>query len=407
MAKQLQKIATKYAGVRYRENPDRKMKNGSADRYYFVRYKLNGVLKEEGLGWASEGWTAEKANAVRFDLRKSQKTGRGPKTLNEAKEASIKIVKAKEAAAEIESAMSMTLTQFFKNHFLPRAKKEKRTWDTDQMRYFKRIDPALGDRPINEIKSHDVQEFIDSIVEEEAAPATVQQYKALIRRVFNVASQTMIENRPLFSGINPATNVRVPDIKNSRERFLTGEEAEKLISAASKLARKDLHDAIVLSLNTGLRLGEIQRLTWIDVNFASNMVTVRDEAHRKPGGKVPINAAVKTVLLERKKSAEPTDLVFPPIYGKSYRENFGHLFKEIVDRLGFNKNLDQKDARNRVVFHTLRHTFASWLAMAGVDIYRIKTLMRHKTLTMTMRYAHLIPDATHEAVQNLAPPKIT
>ena len=62
-----------------------------------------------------------------------------------------------------------------------------------------------------------------------------------------------------------------------------------------------------------------------------------------------------------------------------------------------------KDARHKVVFHTLRHTFASWLAMAGTDIYRIKTLMRHKTITMTMRYAHLIPDATRAAVHNLRP----
>jgi integrase len=53
----------------------------------------------------------------------------------------------------------------------------------------------------------------------------------------------------------------------------------------------------------------------------------------------------------------------------------------------------------------LRHTFASWLALAGVDIYRIKTLMRHKTIDMTMRYAHLLPDATRQAVYNLTPPK--
>jgi len=220
MGKQLAKVATKYAGVRYRENPDRKLKNGAADRYYFIRYKIDGTLKEEGLGWASEGWTAEKANEVRFGLRKSQKTGHGPRTLNETKEARKKIIQAKEVAAEIESAMSMTLTHFFKNHYLPRAKKEKRTWDTDEMRYFKRIDPILGDVPLSEIRPQDVQEFIDTIVEDEAAPATVQQYKALIRRLFNVASQTMIGDRPIFSGINPAANVRVPgNLEESRFEF--------------------------------------------------------------------------------------------------------------------------------------------------------------------------------------------
>lgn len=59
--------------------------------------------------------------------------------------------------------------------------------------------------------------------------------------------------------------------------------------------------------------------------------------------------------------------------------------------------------KDRVVFHTLRHTFGSWLALAGTDVYRIKTLMRHKTITMTMRYAHLLPDATRDAVNHLRP----
>jgi integrase len=96
-------------------------------------------------------------------------------------------------------------------------------------------------------------------------------------------------------------------------------------------------------------------------------------------------------------------MVFPPIFGQGLRENMSHLFAELVDRIGFNKGLPKDDRQRRVVFHALRHAFASWLALAGVDIYRIKTLMRHKTLDMTMRYAHLIPDATHEAVPQLAP----
>ena len=72
-----------------------------------------------------------------------------------------------------------------------------------------------------------------------------------------------------------------------------------------------------------------------------------------------------------------------------------------VDACELNK--DSTSARDKVVFHTLRHTFGSWLAMAGTDIYRIKTLMRHKTIKMTMRYAHLLPDATRDAVENLRP----
>ena len=57
-------IGTQYTGVRYRENPNRKYL-GKPDRYFVVRYKLNGKLKEEKLGWASEGWNAQKASIER------------------------------------------------------------------------------------------------------------------------------------------------------------------------------------------------------------------------------------------------------------------------------------------------------------------------------------------------------
>jgi site-specific recombinase XerD len=65
----------------------------------------------------------------------------------------------------------------------------------------------------------------------------------------------------------------------------------------------------------------------------------------------------------------------------------------------FNEGVD--DPRQRVVFHTLRHTFASWLVMEGVDLYRVKELLGHKDLTMTQRYSHLAPDSLRGAMNIL------
>ena len=67
--------------------------------------------------------------------------------------------------------------------------------------------------------------------------------------------------------------------------------------------------------------------------------------------------------------------------------------------LGLNDGIT--DRRQKVVFHSLRHTFASWLALDGVDIYRIKELMRHKDITQTQRYAHLMPSDARAAVERL------
>ena len=76
------------------------------------------------------------------------------------------------------------------------------------------------------------------------------------------------------------------------------------------------------------------------------------------------------------------------------------LFRSAVDRL-FNTELESKDSKNRVVFHTLRHTFASWLAMDGMPIYTIQRLMGHKDISQTLRYAKLSPDIAVEAVLRL------
>jgi integrase len=68
--------------------------------------------------------------------------------------------------------------------------------------------------------------------------------------------------------------------------------------------------------------------------------------------------------------------------------------------LEFNKNVD--DPRQKIVFHTCRHTFASWLAIQGTPLYTIAKLMGHKSISMTERYAHLSPDHKKDAVNGLA-----
>ncbi|MEA2050725.1 MAG: tyrosine-type recombinase/integrase, partial [Campylobacterota bacterium] len=83
----------------------------------------------------------------------------------------------------------------------------------------------------------------------------------------------------------------------------------------------------------------------------------------------------------------------------SFRIIQRHL-KTILDEL-FNKGLAIRDAKNRVVVHTLRHTFASHLAINEVPIFTIQNLMNHSDIKMTMRYAKLAPNSGKVAVQGL------
>lgn len=393
--------------MRYYEHVTRKMRNGQPDRYFSIRYKRDGRTVEEGLGWATDEWNAEKAHKILAGIKENKKVGQGPQSLAEKrKEAANERAAAEKEAAE-DYASSMLLQDFFEKYYVPEAKRTKRSWLTDEQRFNKIIRPAIGAKPLCTITREDVQAVVDSLVDSGAAPTTVKQYRSILNHTFALASQTKLHGNLIFTGQSPTVGVKIPPIKNARERFLTGKEAEDLISAAKKLPNSDLHDCIVLSLNTGLRLGELLRLEWPDVDMNHAMLSVRDEAFRKPGGKVPLNETALNIFKARHKVSknDVVGLVFPPILGNDIRCNLSHAFKALADSLELNKGLKPDDRTRRIVFHSLRHTFASWLAIGGTDIYRIQKLMRHKTITMTMRYAHLIPDATRAAVHNLTPPK--
>lgn len=103
-------------------------------------------------------------------------------------------------------------------------------------------------------------------------------------------------------------------------------------------------------------------------------------------------------ILRRRVLADPNGHIFTDSHGKKIKE-VTNSFDKVVDEIGFNEGVE--DRRNRIVFHTLRHTFASWLAIQGTPLYTISKLMGHKTILMTQRYSHLSPGAGKEAVNGL------
>jgi integrase len=103
-------------------------------------------------------------------------------------------------------------------------------------------------------------------------------------------------------------------------------------------------------------------------------------------------------MLQRRREAVDNSLVFPSRDGDRFKK-LSHSFYKTIKDLGWNDGIEDK--RQRVVFHTLRHTFASWLAMQGESLLTIKELMGHKTVEMTLRYSHLIPDQKRAAVDKL------
>ena len=89
-------------------------------------------------------------------------------------------------------------------------------------------------------------------------------------------------------------------------------------------------------------------------------------------------------------------LVFPDTKGKQ-RVRISKTFERTVDAMGLNEGVT--DRKNKLVFHSCRHTCASWLVQAGVPLLTVKEILGHSTIALTERYSHLAPDGTRAALQ--------
>jgi integrase len=105
-----------------------------------------------------------------------------------------------------------------------------------------------------------------------------------------------------------------------------------------------------------------------------------------------------TEVFDKMIPQKPEDLIFPGPGGKPFRQ-IPRVFNRVVDRLGFNSGIT--DRRERVTFHTLRHTAASLGIQAGVDLYTVKEVLGHSTIALTERYSHLANRALKEAATKM------
>jgi len=163
--------------------------------------------------------------------------------------------------------------------YLTWAKGAKRTWADDEGRYKIHLEGRLGPLQLSEISTStliglkaELDAYVSRRTGRTLAPATILQCLALVRQIFNYASETPADPtapsaRPMFEGTNPAKltrrkgyGVRMPVIDNARLRVLTPDEVHKLLAAALP-NHPDHHDMILVAYDCGLRLGELRQLT--------------------------------------------------------------------------------------------------------------------------------------------------
>jgi|KBSMisStandDraft_5_1062788.scaffolds.fasta_scaffold30335_1 site-specific recombinase XerD len=260
------------------------------------------------------------------------------------------------------------------------SKAHKRSYRDDEVR-MARLREWLGQRPAESVSPQEIERWLLAKAED-LKPATLNRYRALLSLVYRLAMQ----NGKVQS--NPARLVRQRKEENGRIRFLSTEE-ELALRAAIRKDYLNREAELDLALNTGLRRSEQFGLTWDGVDFERRVLTVL----RSKNGEarhIPLNDAAILALrsVEAYKNGSPyvflasdgTRLCSPRFW-----------FSAAVEAAGL------KD----FTWHCLRHTFASRLVMAGVDLRTVQELMGHKTIQMTVRYAHLAPQHRLAAVQRL------
>lgn len=374
---------TKHPGVRYREHETRKHGIGK-DRYFAIRYQMDGKRHEEGTGWTSEGWTAERAAVELAELKKNFRLGEGkPLTLQEKRERE----KQKKQKTEKDA---LTFGEYFENSYYPSAETSKKAGShKKELEHFKLwIAPVLKSMEFKKITPIAIERIKKNLLDGGRSPRTIQAIFTTVRTIWNQARR----DRVVFED-SPTKQVKIPKFDNRRQRFLTHDEAAALLEDLQKRDFK-VYRMAFLSLHTGLRAGEIFSLKWGHIDTERGLIRVSDGKSGKSRAAY-MTGEVKEMFLRMNRGG-PEDVVFPNSDGERFTE-IPKTFKSAVDTVGLNKGM--ADRRQKVCFHTLRHSFASWHVQGGTDLYTVKELLGHGTIAMTERYSHLSPEGLKNAVK--------
>jgi integrase len=254
----------------------------------------------------------------------------------------------------------------FGQQYLEYAKTNKRSWMRDQG-VMKHVNKFFGTAVLSEIGSLSIEKYKMERIQS-VSPATVNREIALLKHMFNLAEQWGI-----YRGPNPGRSVKFLAENNLQFRFLTEAEEEVLLQACSP----DLQDLVVFAINTGLRLGEILNLKWQEVDFERNILKTLVRKNRRML-EVPLNKRASVVLRGRSSLRKCDYVFYNPKTGDKFSRNIWWTLKKACRKAGL----------GGITWHTFRHTFASRLTRAGVDIVTVKELLGHSSISITMRYAH-------------------
>jgi integrase len=289
--------------------------------------------------------------------------------------------------AEIDSGKQPEIIKI-KNHSFKELAEEYVKW-AERQRAFKQkklvviqLVSQFGHYPLRRFDTRMLEQYQTERLQKGNKAGTVNRHLSIMKHMFTKAIDwNMVEDETL----KRVRKAKLLEENNRRLRYLSKEECQALINNCDN----HLKPIVTMALNTGMRKGEILSLKWdnVDLRHGFILLDITKNGERR---EIPINTTLRETLVSILRRVDIPYVFFSDKSGKRYG-NLQRSFNTACRRTGI------KDFR----FHDLRHTFASQLVMAGIDITTIKELLGHKTLTMTLRYAHLAPSHKVRAVDIL------
>lgn len=305
------------------------------------------------------------------------------KKIGSSKSLALKVLHKKETEVvenkylDIKIQQKIKFEDFANDYLELYSKVNNKSWKKSDLHNVNTLKKYFSGKYLYEITMEMVEKFKSERIKE-VSPARVNRNISCLKSMFNRAIEWgKIEN-------NPVIKVKLLKENNKRLRYLEKEEITNLISNCSEY----LKPIVIIALNTGMRKGEIFRLEWNHIDFKRGIIYILDT---KNGEKreIPINKMAEVALISVKRNPD-SPYIFCNKEGKPFSDITTSFFTAM-----------KKTGIINFRFHDLRHTFASQLVMSGIDLNTVRELLGHKSLNMTLRYAHLSSDHKKRAVDIL------
>ncbi len=377
-------------GIRCRLHPTRKH-GVKPDKYFVLRYVVNGKRKQEALGWASDGWNLPKAQSELIRRKETARTGTGPTTLSEKRQLAESQHRADMAAQEAEESRLIKFADYWRDNYFPHAQRIKKqsSWIKEEQHFKKWLSPAFGQLPLVEMGMSQWDALMRTLDKAGLSQRSKEYITGTARRLLRHA-----RDRGLAVEIPSGKQLGATAPRDNRKlRVITNQEAQAILKTLEARDPRAWHLTRFAFL-TGCRLSEACNLLWGHVDLERETI-VFAYTKNKDSRRLPLTPPLELLFKEIGPGPDD-DNVFINQRGGPYT-GVPSTFVKVVAGLQLNQG---RPPRERLTFHSIRHSVATELAKR-LTIRELMDTMGWRVVAMAARYVHSDPENQQRAMAGL------